>query len=70
MLPYWRGIELMALCEGQGLQRSAAWLRAVAERPSVKATSAGEKEMVRASRRYYVEYASPGTPGEATLAAS
>ena len=67
MLPYWRNLEILRLLESQGLTRTAAWMRAVAARPSVLATSAGEAEMVRASRLYYVTHASPGSRGEATL---
>jgi len=70
MLPHWRGIDTIRLCETHGLQRTSVWMQAVAARPSVKSTSAGEEEMIAASRRYYVDYASPGTPGEKTLASS
>jgi len=70
MLPHWRGLDPVRLCEVQGLPRTASWMQAVAARPSVQSTSAGEEEMVRASRRYYVNYASPGTPGEKTLSAA
>jgi len=63
MLPYWRGVDVLALCRGHGLTRTAAWLQAVAARPSVRATSAGEAEMARASKRYYVTHASPQAPG-------
>ena len=70
MLPHWRGFDPVRLCESQGLPRTASWMQAVAARESVQSTSAGEEEMVRASRRYYVSYASPGTPGEKTLQAS
>ena len=68
MLPYWRNLDLVTLCERQGLRATATWLGAVAERPSVQQTSAGLDEMVRASKKYYVGYASPGAPGEAALA--
>ena len=67
MLPFWRGFDILRLCERNGLDKTARWIRAVASRPSVQTTSAGADEMARASRRYYVEYASPGTPGEAVL---
>ena len=67
MLPYWRGIDALALCREHGCVRTARWLQAVAARPSVQRSSAGEEEMVAAAKRYYVEYASPGTRGEAAL---
>jgi len=67
MLPFWRGIDPLHLCESHGLQRTSAWMQCVAARPSVQLTSAGKAEMVRAARRYYVDYASPGTPGESVL---
>jgi len=63
MLPYWRGVDTLALCRGQGLTRTASWLQAVAARPSVQATSAGLPEMARASKLYYVSHISPGAPG-------
>ena len=67
MLPYWRGFDVRTLCERQGLGLTSAWLGAVAARPSVQKSSAGVDEMARAAAKYYVEYASPGTPGEAAL---
>ena len=67
MLPYWRNLDILAACDAQGLQRTAAWIRAVAARPSVVETCCDEAEMVAASRRYYVDYASPGSRGEAAL---
>jgi len=63
MLPYWRGIDTLLLCKQYGLKRTAAWLQAVAARPSVIATSAGQSEMARASKLYYVSYVSPNAPG-------
>ena len=67
MLPYWRGVDTLKLCEAHGLERTSRWMQAVAMRPSVQRSSAGEDEMVRASKLYYVEHASPGTRGEAAL---
>ena len=67
MLPFWRGLDALLMCERSGLTATSAWMRAVAARPSVQETSAGEAEMVRASKLYYVDYASPGTQGEAAL---
>lgn len=67
MLPYWRGIDTLELCARHGLPKTTAWMRAVAARPSVKKTSAGTEEMARAARRYFVDYATPGTPGEVAL---
>jgi len=64
MLPYWRGLSVLDLCQQSGCPRTAAWLEAVAARPSVAATSAGEREMARAARQYYVTHVSPGAPGE------
>ena len=64
MLPYWRNMDVLELCRQQGLARTAAWMRAVAARPSVKATSAGQAEMARAAKLYYVTHVSPGAPGE------
>jgi|Transcript_49709 hypothetical protein len=64
MLPYWRNIDLLKLCRQQGLARTASWMEAVAARPSVQATSAGEAEMARAARLYYVSHVSPGARGE------
>ena len=64
MLPHWRDTHILSLCEARGLQRTRRWLEAVAARPSVAETSAGKAEMVRASRLYYVDYVSPGAPGE------
>lgn len=63
MLPHWRAVDVGALCSQQGLGRTAAWLDAVASRPSVVASSAGADEMIAASRRYYVSHVSPGAPG-------
>ena len=67
MLPYWRKIDAVELCEESGCARTAAWLRAVATRPSVEETSAGEAEMARAAKLYYVDYATPGCRGESAL---
>ena len=67
MLPYWRNLDILALCERQGLTRTRAWLESVAARTSVVETAADEEEMVRASRLYYVSFASPGSRGEATI---
>ena len=67
MLPYWRGIDAVALCEQHACPRTAQWLQAVAARPSVQQTSAGEAEMARAAKLYYVDYASPDTRGEVVL---
>ena len=64
MLPYWRGMDVLRMCEAQGLRRTAAWMRAVAARPSVQATSAGRAEMARAAKLYYVSHVSPGAEGE------
>ncbi len=64
MLPHWRDMHILSLCEARGLQRTRRWLEAVAARPSVAETSAGTAEMIRASRLYYVDYVSPGAPGE------
>jgi hypothetical protein len=65
MLPYWRAIDPLALCSSHGLTRTAVWLQAVTSRPSVIKTSAGEAEMARASKLYYVNYATPGSKGAA-----
>ena len=67
MLPYWRNMDILDECEQRGLSCTARWLRAVAARPSVIETACEEAEMVRASKLYYVDYASPGSPGEAAL---
>ena len=67
MLPYWRNMDILTMCERQGLLRTAAWFRAVAARPSVVETSCGEAEMARASKLYYVDFASPGSPGAQAL---
>ena len=67
MLPYGRKIDAVELCEESGCARTAAWLRAVATRPSVEETSAGEAEMARAAKLYYVDYATPGCRGESAL---
>lgn len=63
MLPYWRAIDPLRLCEVNGLKLTGKWLQATAARRSVVATSAGGVEMARASRLYYVDYVSPGAPG-------
>ena len=63
MLPHWRNIDVLSLCQAYGLVRTKAWLLAVARHPSVTLTSAGKEEMVRASRLYYVSYVSPAAPG-------
>jgi glutathione S-transferase len=63
MLPHWRGIDPAGICDDFGLVRTRAWMLAVTQRPSVVQTSAGRDEMVRASRRYYVSYVTPGAPG-------
>lgn len=67
MLPYWRGFDVLDLCRQRSLTRTAAWMKAVAARPSVMATTAGHAEMARAARQYYVNHVSPGAPGEAHL---
>ena len=63
MMPYWRGIDALKLCESNGLTRTSAWLRAVTARPSVLQSSAGEAEMADAALKYFVDYATPGTRG-------
>lgn len=63
MLPHWRAVDLSRLCDEQGLARTRAWMTAVAARESVQRSSAGEAEMVRTSRLYYVSHVSPGAPG-------
>jgi len=63
MLPHWRALDLPSFAQQSGLDRTRRWLLAVAEHPSVVESSAGEEEMARASRRYYVEHVSPGAPG-------
>jgi len=63
MLPHWRAIDACRLCESQGLLATRDWLVAVSQRPSVVETSAGEAEMARAARRYFVTHVSPGAPG-------
>ena len=67
MLPFWRNLDILKLCERQGLTRTRAWLEHVAARPSVIETAADEAEMVRASKLYYVSFASPGSRGEAVI---
>ena len=64
MLPHWRAFDTLAFCHSAGLSLTANWLAAVNERPSVRSSSAGEAEMVRASRLYYVDFVSPGAPGQ------
>lgn len=68
MLPYWRNMDILTMCERQGLTRTRAWLQAVADRPSVIETAADEAEMARAAKLYYVTFASPGSKGEAMMA--
>jgi glutathione S-transferase len=60
-LPYFRGIDFE---EGtlKTLPRTARWMKAVCERPSVKASKCPRGEMLNAAKRYYVSYWSPGAP--------
>ena len=48
---------------GFSFHRVCVFAAQVAAHPSVVQSSAGEEEMARASRRYYVEHVSPGAPG-------
>ena len=69
MLPYWRSVNLVELCRQQSLTRTASWLQAVASRPSVLSTTAGEAAMAKAATAYYVSFVSPGAPAlQATVA--
>lgn len=63
MLPHWRALDALDLCRSAGLSRTAEWMQAVNARESVRTTSAGKPEMVRASSLYYVRFVSPGAPG-------
>ena len=63
MLPYWRNLDVFALCTSNGLSLTNGWLRAVVSRPSVIDSSAGEAEMATAARKYFVEHVSPGARG-------
>ena len=63
MLPYWRNLDVFALCASNGLVLTEEWLRAVASRPSVIESSAGETEMAAAARKYFVDFVSPGARG-------
>jgi len=63
MLPFWRNTDVSRLMATNGLILTDRWMRAILERPSVLQTSAGKKEMVAASRKYFVNYVSPGAPG-------
>lgn len=66
MLPHYRAIDLLQLCDAHGLALLKDWMLAVAARPSVQRSSAGHEEMCKAAIRYYVRYISPGAPGTLT----
>ena len=59
-LPRFRKLDLHdGLLAPNGLERVAAWTRAVAQRPAALETKAPESEMIAAAERYYVSYVTP-----------
>lgn len=45
-LPEWRGVDVLAECEGRKLGRVAGWMRACLTRPSAQLTGPDRKELV------------------------
>ena len=64
MLRHFRAIDICRMCDTQGLPLTSAWLQAVAAHPSVVQTSAGEEEMARAARKYFVTFVSAGAAAD------
>jgi len=62
-LPYFRGVDFFQQVLPAECVNVSRWMNAVRQRPSVKASSCPEEEMLAAARKYYVSYVSPGAPG-------
>lgn len=61
-LPNFRDIDFGRVLYENGFDRTASWMEAVRERPSVIESKCPDDEMLAAARRYYVSYATPGAP--------
>lgn len=60
-LPYFRGLEIQDLVPAN-CQRVLQWLEAVKERKSVIETSCPEEDLISGTKRFFVVYATPGSP--------
>lgn len=61
-MPYFRGVPMNALIRPDS--KVAAWMDAVLCRPSVKATSGPEGDLLQSTKNYFVKYVTPGAPGD------
>lgn len=59
-LPYFRNINFHDIFEENQFERTAVWMKAVRDRPSVIESKCPEEEMLAAAKRYYVSYVTPG----------
>ena len=63
MIPYFRGVQVQDLIPAH-CQKVGPWMEAIKNRQSVIESSPALESLIAASKRYFVTYITPGSPGD------